>query len=73
MIPAVRLATHEIDDLVRVRTREARLKRLHQVKFNALKYVFTSLNVNLNVRYANSHPNLQKILEMPEKQRRRES
>jgi hypothetical protein len=33
MIPAVRLASHEIEDLMKARSREARLKRLHQVKF----------------------------------------
>ena len=34
MIPAVRLATHEIDELVEQQYREAKLKRLNQVGFS---------------------------------------
>ena len=38
MIPSVRLASHEIDELVKARSKEARLKRLHQVSlFSAVK------------------------------------
>lgn len=33
MIPAVRLASHEVEELTKTRFREARLKRLHQVRF----------------------------------------
>ncbi|KZS15739.1 Uncharacterized protein APZ42_018958 [Daphnia magna] len=32
MIPAVRLASHEVEELTKTRFREARLKRLHQVR-----------------------------------------
>jgi hypothetical protein len=37
MIPAVRLASHEIEDLMKARSREARLKRLHQVRFRLVR------------------------------------
>ena len=48
MIPAVRLATHEIDELIKSRSREARLKRLQQVCFNFdCKFFFITKNHDL--------------------------